>query len=153
LENCIGGNLLDKMIERENMGKTLSEKESASIFKQILSAIYYLHAKKFVYGNLQPENILFVNESINSDIKLIDFSKAQVLPGEKEKKLNKVVGIAMFMAPEMILHEYDEKCDIWSLGVLLYMMLCGLPPFMGISDNDVKESILQGKFIFFSPGN
>jgi len=151
-ENCIGNNLLDQMVERENIGKTLSEKESALIFKQIISAITYLHSKKIVYGDLKPENILFLKKSLDSQIKLIDLSPCQYLPNIKNRKLHRVVGTAMYMAPEMILKDYNHFCDIWSAGVILYMMLSGVSPFLGISDNDIKESILKRKYDFHSSG-
>jgi len=152
MEKCTGGSLLDKMIQKEEIGKTLSEKEAAIIFKQILSAISYLHSKGIVYGDLKPENMLFINSDLNSTLKLIDFSSCQYIPHEKYKSLHSQVGSALYMSPEMVARNYNYVSDVWSAGVILYIMLSGFPPFIGLSDNDIKSSVVKGKYHFPSSG-
>lgn len=126
-EYLSGGGLFDSLIQ--NVGFT--ENASATIVRQILSAIKFLHSKKIAHRDIKPENILFEsNDAIN--VKLLDFGNSRKM-GENEA-MHGVYGTAYYVAPEVLFGDYDEKCDIWSIGVILYMLLSGNPPFNGNSD-------------------
>ncbi len=109
------------------MTKQLTEDISAKIMKQILWTLIYLHKKSIVHRDLKPENMLF---ELNSDmIKIIDFGIA--VKRKKNEVLTVRVGTPYYIAPEVLCKSYGEKCDIWSAGVILFMMILGYPPFRG----------------------
>ena len=158
-ELCTGGELLSKV------KKSLKEKEIAKIFKQIMSAIAYCHEKGIVHRDMKLENILFATESEDSPIKIIDFGLS-VLLGKKEtknenetvdlkkygfKRMTTKVGTIYYMSPEVIKGNYDEKCDIWACGVILYTLLSGYPPFNGQTDKDIYNMISKMNFDFEQP--
>lgn len=126
-----------------------SERIAIRIIKQIVSAVLYCHLNGIVHRDIKSDNILFLNQDINSPIKLIDFGIS--VKFEKDTKLKEKTGTVLYIAPEVILGSYDEKCDIWSIGVLMYMILCGAPPFNGKSRKDIMEKIKKGKYAFSSP--
>ena len=123
MELCEGGDLFCKIKNQ----KTFPESRVADIMKQILSGVVYLHKNHIVHRDLKPENMLYDNEG--KTIKITDFGTAIEL--HPPKKLTLVVGSPFYMAPEVITGDYDEKCDVWSCGVILYILLCGSPPFYG----------------------
>ena len=95
--------------------------------------------------DLKPENILLDTKK-NNIIKIIDWGTARFF--EKTKKMNKVSGTPYYIAPEVLFEKYDEKCDIWSCGVILYILLCGYPPFNGDSDTDIMKAVKVGTYEF-----
>jgi calcium-dependent protein kinase len=130
----------------QNVGFT--ENASAIIIKQVLSAIHYLHSKSIAHRDIKPENIIFeTNDALN--VKLMDFGNSRKM-GENES-LNGVYGTAYYVAPEVLSGTYDTKCDIWSIGVILYMLLSGNPPFTGKSDLQIIEAVKDGKFSIEGP--
>jgi calcium-dependent protein kinase len=97
---------------------------------------------------LKPENLLLESKNISNgmNVKVIDFgTSVEYNPNEK---LNARLGTAYYIAPEVLKGEYDEKCDVWSCGVILYILLCGYPPFNGDNDDQIFESIRRGKFSY-----
>ncbi|TNV80972.1 hypothetical protein FGO68_gene3591 [Halteria grandinella] len=140
-EFCQGGELFDEIIAR---GK-FSERDAAHVIKQLLSAISYCHTRKICHRDLKPENILIDNKETLS-IKLIDFGTSQKF--EDEEKMELVLGTAYYIAPEVLKGEYDEKCDVWSIGVILYILLSGEPPFPGGDDKEILRNVIQGKVSF-----
>lgn len=137
MEECTGGELFDRIIDNVNNDKMYTEKEAADIFKQIMSAICYCHAQKICHRDLKPENILFTSNERNSSIKVIDFGLSKPYMQNIKGKVNKMktrVGTAYYVSPEVLKGEYNENCDIWSAGVILYLMLSGFPPFNGNTD-------------------
>ena len=128
MEFCSGGNLLEKIIER----KSISEKVAADIIQQILLALNYMHKKNIMHRDLKPENLL-VQDSADSktiNIKLTDFGFATKF--KKGEKLDLSLGSPLYMAPELVLEEdYDNRVDVWSAGVIAYILLSGMPPFIG----------------------
>jgi calcium-dependent protein kinase len=145
LEYCSGGELFDRI---SSLGY-FSEELAARIIAQILSAITYCHDRNIVHCDLKPENILFENNSEYSNIKVIDFETSQYL--NKSKGLRKMAGSRYYIAPEVLKRKYDEKCDVWSIGVMLYIMLCGYPPFQGRTHDEVIKNVLIGKHSYYSP--
>ena len=144
-ELCSGGELFDRIIS----GGTLSESVAADYIQQILSVLVYLHDRKIVHRDLKPENLLMSNPSNEAKIKVIDFGSSAVL--KSDTKLTERTGTPYYIAPEVIKNEYTEKCDIWSAGVIMYIMLCGFPPFSGNSDKEILHKVSIGRYNFPSP--
>ena len=148
MEECKGGELFDKIIEHINQKQMYSEADAAQILLQIMSAIEYCHNHGIVHRDLKPENLLYLNkgDEKNNPLKIIDFGLSRVV--EREKKLKSKVGTAYYVAPEILFGVYNEKCDIWSAGVILYILLSGDPPFNGPSDNIIYAKIEKMIFDF-----
>ena len=154
IELCSGGSLFNKM---HNSGYNLSEKEVANIFKQLISAIAYIHDQGICHRDLKLENLLFLTEDNNNPIlKIIDFGFSIDLKNEDKKedspnlnnnkKLTSKVGTLYYISPEIVKGNYDEKCDIWACGVILYILLCGKQPFKGKNDKEIYKNIINMKY-------
>jgi calcium-dependent protein kinase len=142
-ELCQGGELFDMITDK----KCFSESEAAPIIKQLLSAICYSHKNHVVHRDLKPENILIENKQDDKHIiKLIDWGGARYF--SPSTKMSKVNGTPYYIAPEVLFNTYNEKCDIWSAGVILYVLLCGYPPFNGETDKEIMEAVKNGYFDF-----
>ena len=139
MELCNGGELFDRIIKRTEMGNPFTEKEAATIFKQLMSAVSYCHSNKIVHRDLKPENLLLLNKEENSPIKVIDFGMSVIY--KDNDCMYERVGTAYYIAPEVLDGFYDEKCDIWSAGIILYILLCGYPPFNGDDDNEIMKNV------------
>ena len=147
-EYCNEGELFDHLT---NDGP-FDESHSAYIIYQLLSAIYFCHSSNIIHRDLKPENILV--ESINTNkgegnckylnVKIIDFGAAKIF--EKNKKEVKQIGSCYYMAPEVLKKSYTEKCDLFSVGVILYMLLSGIPPFDGDTEKKIFFRILEGEY-------
>ena len=149
MELCTGGELFESILEKTEKGKSFTEKEAASLFKQMMDAINYCHKNGIVHRDLKPENLLFLNKNENSPLKLIDFGSSKKFISHQYMK--EMVGTPYYMSPEVIQGKYDEKCDIWSAGVILYTIICGHPCFNGFDDNEIYKNIKRGKLTFPSP--
>ena len=147
MEECSGGEFFDVLAQKAKKKKMYTEKDAAKIFKQILEAVNYLHAHGVCHRDLKPENILFSTLADDSTLKLIDFGLSKVFDGDKNT-MKGAVGTTFYMAPEVITGQYDEKCDIWSCGVILYIMLCGKPPFFSQDEEELKKKICSMEFNF-----
>ena len=140
-----GGELFDE-IERR---KYFTERDAADVISQLLSAIIYCHERGIVHRDLKPENILLDNTlSDKMRIKIIDFGTANAF--NPLKKLRTTTGTAYYMAPEVLMKNYNEKCDVWSCGVILYILLSGMPPFNGKNDAEIFRAVRRTKFSFCS---
>jgi calcium-dependent protein kinase len=137
-----GGELFEKI----NKNGSFSEKEAAHTIRQILSAVFYCHQHKIVHRDLKPENILFESKKEDSLLKIIDFGTSKFF--DPNKKMNQKFGTAYYIAPEVLKRKYNEKCDIWSIGVILYILLSGYPPFNGPDDSTIMDKVSQGKYDF-----
>lgn len=110
-------------------------------------ALSYMHSNNVVYRDMKPENILFY--STKTDIvKLVDFGTAVMIDQKKDERLSEMVGSPYYLAPEVIQGNYDHKCDIWSLGVICYAMLCKNMPFDGDADEEIINQILKKPITF-----
>ena len=126
-ELCTGGELFDRIVE----SGCFNEQMACSTMKALISAIVYCHKYNIVHRDLKPENLLYESRDANSNLKVIDWGSSRKynpnIPMTKSK------GTPYYIAPEVLKGTYNEKCDIWSLGVIMYIMLCGYPPFNGKS--------------------
>ena len=134
-----GGELFEILFK----DKHFNEITCSKIMKQILLGLNYLHKNRIVHRGITPENLVFEGSLDNFFIKIIDFKLLTYLP-EKEYLYEKV-GAVFYIAPEILNEEkYDFKCDIWSCGVLLYVMLCGKFPFNGKNNIEIFQNIKDG---------
>mgnify|MGYP000385443754 FL=1 len=140
MEHCKGGELFEEVIKQQHFEET----QCASIMQQLISAVAYLHENNIVHRDLKPENILLEQEHDLLNIKLVDFGAATFY--EKNKKLKRVIGTSFYVAPEVLTKKYNHMCDLWSCGVIMYVLLAGYPPFDGSSDTEVLSKIKTGEF-------
>ena len=146
-ELCSGGELFQEIIDKG----PFNEKYCAYVMYQIFSAINYCHKMHILHRDLKPENILIAKRDKNDFplIKICDFGTSKMF--EKGTVQRKLVGSSYYIAPEVLKKHYDEKCDIWSCGVILYILLSARPPFGGDSDSEIMERVSKGKFDLKSP--
>ena len=144
-EYCSGGELFEKAETH------LSENQIAVIFKQILSGLSYLHSNNIVHRDLKLENILISDKEYVPitgeeylDIKIIDFGNAKHF--EKNIKDKSIVGSTYYIAPETFMKKSGKESDLWSAGVILYMLVVGSPPFSGESDKKIFSSVRKGVY-------
>ena len=148
MEECQGGEVFERILEHIQNEKMYSEKDAARIFQQLMSAIEYCHNNGICHRDLKPENLLYLNKGSeeNNPIKVIDFGLSEVIT--PNKKLYTKVGTSYYISPEVIKGSYTEKCDIWSAGVILYILLSGNPPFDGENNIQIYKNISEMKFTF-----
>lgn len=147
-ELCVGGELFDRLDEQPDYHYT--ESECARLVKQMLSAVRYLHSKGIIHRDLKLENFLFSSKAQDSELKMIDFGLSKHFRfGEVH---HEAVGTPYTVAPEVIHGSYDERCDIWAIGVITFLLLSGDPPFGGCGGPEplltVRANILACKYSF-----
>ena len=145
-ELCNGGELFDMIHEKGH----LTELEAKNIMKQLLSAISYCHKFNIIHSDLKPENIMldYCCKTKNKKlfkVKIIDWGDAKF--NDSKHKINKLTGTSFYLAPEVIKLDYNEKCDIWSLGIILFNMIFGYMPFDGNSDEEIFDNIEKGELV------
>ena len=141
-EYCKEGELFDRIME----SAPFNEAAAAYLMYQILSAVFYCHNLNIIHRDMKPENILIEHEDKETNffnIKIIDFGTAKIT--DKSSNENKIVGSTLYIAPEVLKGSYNEKCDVWSVGVIMYICLCGKPPFEG-EDDEVIQKIMKGRY-------
>jgi len=116
------------------------------IMKQLMSAVNYCHKNGVIHRDIKAENILFSKDDLGSAIKLIDFGIS--VKFEKNSKFKDKAGTILYIAPEVIKGQYNEQCDVWSCGVLMYLILSGEPPFYSKHRQGIIDKILRGKVNF-----
>ena len=129
-----------------------SEETAANIMYQLFSAVSYLHSMNIVHRDIKPENILVETWSIkNNDIsiKLIDFGTSNYFT--QDSKLSLKIGSPYYIAPEVLNDSYNEKCDVWSCGVLMYILITGKPPFYGKTLTGIIDNVLRGSLDNIQP--
>ena len=141
-ELCPGGELFQQIIDKG----PFDEKYSAYIMYQLFSAVNYCHKMHIVHRDLKPENILIVSRDKDGYpfIKVGDFGTSKIF--EKGKVERKLIGSSYYIAPEVLHKNYNEKCDLWSCGVIMYILLSARPPFGGRDDNDIMERVATGVY-------
>jgi len=151
-ELCTGGELFDRIIQKTQSDEGhFSERDAAKLIQCILDAIMYCHDQKgIVHRDLKPENFLFQSNEETAAIKIIDFGLSRH-DDVQQGIMNTKVGTPYYVAPEVLNREYTKSCDIWSIGVITYILLCGYPPFYGDTDNQIFDQVRTGRFDFPSP--
>eukprot|EP00055_Hartaetosiga_balthica_P018571 m.134796 g.134796 ORF g.134796 m.134796 type:complete len:414 (+) comp9734_c0_seq1:249-1490(+) len=143
LDYVSGGELFDRIVEEGHF----TEADASRITKQMTEAIQYLHEHEIVHRDLKPENLLFRDKSTASDVLVTDFGLAKLL--NDNVALKTACGTPNYVAPEILMQRgYGKQVDVWSLGVILFILLCGYPPFYDESDAVLFELIMKGKFSF-----
>ena len=136
MEYCKGGDLFS-YLEKRNF--KINEHRAAQIIKQLLTALYYLHSFGIVHRDLKPENVMMINESENSDIRLLDIGLSKLI-GPNET-CSESFGTMGYAAPEVLQGKpYDKSVDSWSMGIVSYLLITGCLPF---DDDDSHEIIRQ----------
>ncbi|KAK9124822.1 hypothetical protein Scep_013668 [Stephania cephalantha] len=138
MELCKGGELLDRILSR---GGKYSEEDAKAVLVQILSIVAYCHLQGVVHRDLKPENFLFSTKDEESPLKAIDFGLSDfVNPGER---LNDIVGSAYYVAPEVLNRAYGTEADMWSIGVIAYILLCGSRPFWAKTESGIFRAVVK----------
>lgn len=141
-EICKGGELFDEILNKSKF----DEKDAAIVMRQLLSAINYCHKKSVVHRDLKPENMLLEHDKDLEKLKIVDFGTS--LTFDPDRALDEKLGTAYYIAPEVIKKSYNEKCDLWSCGVIMYILLSGEPPFNDPkADNEaIMKKVEKGKY-------
>ena len=139
-ELLTGGDLLEHIAPH----KCFTEHNAAVIMKQILSGVAYCHSKNIVHRDIKPGNIMFETHEETSKLRIVDFATSDIY--DPLKKMNEKIGSPYYIAPEVLKGSYTEKCDIWSCGVILYVLLAGYFPFRGKKKSEVLLKISKGEY-------
>lgn len=146
MELATGGELFDAIVKRG----MYSEKDAAAIVRQIAEACAYLHSKGIVHRDLKPENLLLSDKTPQARVKIADFGLSKVM--ETSTVLQTACGTPGYVAPEVLMGEgYNQEVDVWSIGVIMYILLCGFPPFYAENNHKLFEKIMKGQYGFPSP--
>ncbi|XP_057974282.1 calcium-dependent protein kinase 29 [Malania oleifera] len=144
MEVCTGGELFDRIIQRG----FYSEKKAATIIRQIVNVVNACHFMGVMHRDLKPENFLFVSQDENSPLKATDFGLSVFI--EEGRVYDDLVGSAYYVAPEVLQRNYGKEIDVWSAGVILYILLCGVPPFWAETEKGIFDAVLKGQIDFQS---
>jgi serine/threonine protein kinase len=148
LELLTGGELFDRIISKGSF----SEKEASDLMGTLTSAIKYLHGVGIVHRDLKPENLLYSSQADDAQIKVMDFGLAKAHVGSEKNTMQTACGTPGYVAPEVLKNKpYGPAVDMWSLGVILYILLCGFPPFYHQDTPGLYKLIKEGKFDFPDP--
>ncbi|XP_051121271.1 CDPK-related kinase 6-like [Andrographis paniculata] len=144
MELCEGGELLDRILAR---GGRYTEVDARNIVAQMLSIVAFCHLQGVVHRDLKPENFLFATKEENSPMKVIDFGLSDFI--RPDQRLNDIVGSAYYVAPEVLHRSYSTEADIWSIGVITYILLCGSRPFWARTESGIFRSVLRADPNFY----
>lgn len=142
MELCEGGELFDRIVARGHY----TERAAAVVMRTIVEVVQACHKHGVMHRDLKPENFLFANKKESSPLKAIDFGLSITFkPGEQ---FNEIVGSPYYMAPEVLKRNYGPEVDVWSAGVILYILLCGIPPFWAETEQGVAQAIIRSVIDF-----
>merc|ERR1711953_1230553 len=145
MELVTGGELFDRIVEKGSY----TEKDAVDLIKQVLSAVAYMHSEGVVHRDLKPENLLYHSSDEDSKIMISDFGLSKM---EDSGIMATACGTPGYVAPEVLAQKpYGKAVDVWSIGVISYILLCGYPPFYDENDANLFAQILKGEFEFDSP--
>uniref|UniRef100_A0A336JXH2 Calcium/calmodulin-dependent protein kinase type 1 n=1 Tax=Culicoides sonorensis TaxID=179676 RepID=A0A336JXH2_CULSO len=145
MELVTGGELFDRIVEKGSY----TEKDAADLIRQVLEAVDYMHEQGVVHRDLKPENLLYYSQEDDSKIMISDFGLSKM---EDSGIMATACGTPGYVAPEVLAQKpYGKAVDVWSIGVISYILLCGYPPFYDENDANLFAQILKGEFEFDSP--
>lgn len=134
-----GGELFDRIVEKGSY----TEKDAADLIRQVLEAVDYMHEQGVVHRDLKPENLLYYSQEDDSKIMISDFGLSKM---EDSGIMATACGTPGYVAPEVLAQKpYGKAVDVWSIGVISYILLCGYPPFYDENDANLFAQILKGK--------
>ncbi len=143
MELLTGGELFDMIVAKGSY----SEAEASAVIKCVTSALKYLHGIGIVHRDLKPENLIYATQGARAEIKITDFGLAKLK--RKDAYMSTACGTPGYVAPEVLKKQkYTEAVDVWSLGVILYILLCGFPPFYHESTHVLYKQIKEGDYDF-----
>uniref|UniRef100_J3M0D3 non-specific serine/threonine protein kinase n=1 Tax=Oryza brachyantha TaxID=4533 RepID=J3M0D3_ORYBR len=146
MEFCSGGELFDRITAKGSY----SERQAAAVFRDIITVVHVCHFMGVIHRDLKPENFLLASSADDAPLKAIDFGLSVFI--EEGKVYKDIVGSAYYVAPEVLQRNYGKEADVWSAGVILYILLCGTPPFWaehrwlkegGASDRPIDSAVLS----------
>ncbi|XP_073296233.1 CDPK-related kinase 5-like isoform X2 [Primulina huaijiensis] len=140
MELCEGGELLDRILSR---GGKYSEDDAKTVMMQILNVVSFCHLQGVVHRDLKPENFLFTSKDENSLLKAIDFGLSDFV--KPDERLNDIVGSAYYVAPEVLHRSYSTEADVWSIGVIAYILLCGSRPFWARTESGIFRAVVKAE--------
>ncbi|KAH0891697.1 hypothetical protein HID58_054126 [Brassica napus] len=144
MELCAGGELFDRIIAKGHY----SERAAASVCRQIVNVVKICHFMGVLHRDLKPENFLLSSKDDKALIKATDFGLSVFI--EEGKVYRDIVGSAYYVAPEVLRRRYGKEVDIWSAGIILYILLSGVPPFWAETEKGIFDAILEGHIDFES---
>lgn len=145
MEMMLGGELFDYVVDKG----TLSESEASSLVRKITSAVAHMHSRDVIHRDLKPENLLLTTKDERAEIQLIDFGLAKVMEDDVARSF---LGTRGYLAPEMLQrNSYDKSIDIWALGVIVFVLLCGCLPFDDDSSKINSQDDARKKFTLRFP--
>ncbi|XXG81127.1 hypothetical protein AAC387_Pa09g1831 [Persea americana] len=144
MELCAGGELFDRIIAKGHY----SERAAATICRAIVNVVHICHFMGVMHRDLKPENFLLSNKDARATLKATDFGLSVFI--EEGKVYKDIVGSAYYVAPEVLRRRYGKEIDIWSAGVILYILLSGVPPFWAETEKGIFDAIMQGDIDFES---
>ncbi|XP_042215656.1 calcium/calmodulin-dependent protein kinase type 1-like [Homarus americanus] len=145
IELVTGGELFDRIVEKGSY----TEKDASGLIRQVLEAVDYMHDQGVVHRDLKPENLLYFSQDEDSKIMISDFGLSKM---EDSGIMATACGTPGYVAPEVLAQKpYGKAVDVWSIGVIAYILLCGYPPFYDENDANLFAQILKGEFEFDSP--
>ncbi|KAL6976259.1 Calcium-dependent protein kinase 24 [Sarracenia purpurea var. burkii] len=142
MELCQGGELFDRIVARG----PYTERGAATITKTILEVVQVCHEHGVIHRDLKPENFLYANVTENAPLKAIDFGLSIFF--EPGQRFGEIVGSPYYMAPEVLRRNYGPEVDVWSAGVILYILLCGVPPFWDETEEGIAQAIVRCEIDF-----
>ncbi|KAL8117601.1 CDPK-related protein kinase isoform X1 [Apium graveolens] len=146
MELCEGGELLDRILAR---GGKYTEDDAKAVMIQILNVVAFCHLQGVVHRDLKPENFLFKSKDEDSQLKAIDFGLSDYV--KTDERLNDIVGSAYYVAPEVLHRSYSTEADVWSIGVISYILLCGSRPFWAQTESGIFRAVLKANISFDEP--
>ncbi|CAM6090086.1 unnamed protein product [Calypogeia fissa] len=138
MELCEGGELLDRILSR---GGRYTEEDAKVVVSQILSIVAFCHLQGVVHRDLKPENFLFTTKDESAPLKAIDFGLSDFI--KPDERLTDIVGSAYYVAPEVLHRSYSMEADVWSIGVITYILLCGSRPFWARTESGIFRAVLR----------
>ncbi|PUZ48421.1 hypothetical protein GQ55_7G244100 [Panicum hallii var. hallii] len=139
MELCTGGELFDRITAKGSY----SERQAAAVCRDVLTVVHVCHFMGVMHRDLKPENFLLASPADDAPLKAIDFGLSVFI--EEGKVYKDIVGSAYYVAPEVLRRNYGKEIDVWSAGVILYILLCGSPPFWAETEKGIFDAILVGQ--------